>query len=100
MGVSSKTIDVLEEIAALPIDTVIPGHGPVVSKDQTAKITSYLRDLSTAIHSAINEGKNLEELVTDSRFECFYETKPDYWSTIIQRNIISYLKRFRNISIN
>lgn len=91
MGVSSKTIDILKEVAVLPFDTVIPGHGPVVSKDQTLKITSYLKDLSSAIHSAINEGKNLDDLVTDSRFKCFYETKPDYWSTIIQRqyNLIS-----------
>lgn len=96
LGVSSKTIEILEEIPALPIDTVIPGHGPVISKGQTVKITEYLNDLSAIIRLLIKEGESLDELITDPRFKNFYETKPDYWSTIIQRQYSLISKEIQN----
>ncbi len=85
MGVSSKTIEILEEVCTLPVITVIPGHGPVISKRHTIEITKYLKDLTATIHSSIVEGRDLDEIETDSGFKRFYVTKPDYWSTIIQR---------------
>ena len=85
MGVSNKTIEILEEICTLPVVTVIPGHGPIISKRLTKEITKYLKDLTSTIHSSIVEGSNLDEIQTDSRFNGFYVTKPDYWSIIIQR---------------
>ncbi len=90
-GISSKTIDILEQISSSPIETTIPGHGPVINKEQTTRITKYLRDFNIIIRSSINEGLSLDELINDSRFTTFYDTKPDYWSTIIQRqyNLIS-----------
>ena len=85
MGVSRKTIEILEEICSLPVNTVIPGHGPVINRKEAIEITKYLKDLTNTIHSSINEGRDLYEIETDSRFKEFYVTKPDYWATIIQR---------------
>jgi len=96
MGVSSKTIEILEEISALPVVTVIPGHGPIVSKSQTIKVTKYLKKLSAIIHSSIIEGKNLDEIETDSKFKKFYDAKPDCWSTIIQRQYNLILEEIQN----
>jgi glyoxylase-like metal-dependent hydrolase (beta-lactamase superfamily II) len=90
-GVCKKTIDILEGIAELPVTTVIPGHGPVVSKDQVIRITQFLRKLDTIIRTSIEKKQTLGGLLADSRLNNFYKTRPEYWTTIIERqyNLIS-----------
>ena len=94
MGVSKKTIEILEEICTLPVITVIPGHGPVISKKQVIEITKYLKDLTNAIHTSIVEGRDLDEIENDSKFKEFYITKPDYWPVIIQRQYELIMEEF------
>lgn len=55
-------IDAIEIVEVIDFDVLIPGHGPVGTKEDAAEHRRYLEALYEAVLSAAREGKTLEEM--------------------------------------
>lgn len=54
---------ILERIEALDIQTVVPGHGSVGTRDDVATLREYLGDMETLVSEAIVRGEAMEQAV-------------------------------------
>lgn len=66
---------VFETLLALDFDTLIPGHGPCVGKDEIKKHLHFFRDLKRATQSAIAVGKPCDAIEVPSGF---YEVSEEH----------------------
>jgi glyoxylase-like metal-dependent hydrolase (beta-lactamase superfamily II) len=55
-------IEAVREVEALDFDILVPGHGPVGSKQDATDHRRYLEDLHAAVLEAARAGKSLEEM--------------------------------------
>lgn len=60
-----KSLDFLE---TLDVDHIIPGHGPVVTKDYIAKQRSFIYEWLGAVAQGIAKGWSMEECVANISF--------------------------------
>lgn len=51
----------IETVLSLDIDTVVPGHGEVGTREELAEYLEFLRDLQTETAAAIEEGQSLQQ---------------------------------------
>jgi cyclase len=58
----------LEQVRALDVDHVLPGHGPVTTTDYVATQRSVLLDWTTAVADAIAKGWSREETIARVNF--------------------------------
>lgn len=69
-GADTKNwISFLEEVLNWDIDTVIPGHGPVGSREHLKREVEYLQDLRAEVFAAIQAGKTEEEVIHTVKME-------------------------------
>lgn len=55
-------IEAIEEVEAMDFDILVPGHGPLGTKEDAADHRRYLEDLHAAVLEAARAGKSLEEM--------------------------------------
>lgn len=55
-------IEAIKRVEALDFDILIPGHGPMGTKQDAADHRAYLEDLHDAVLSAARAGQSLEEM--------------------------------------
>lgn len=54
--------DILEQIEALDVQTVVPGHGPVGARRDVAVMRQYLCDMTTLVSEAIVRGETEDQI--------------------------------------
>jgi cyclase len=59
----AQWLDALERIRSLDVDLIVPGHGPVVTKQYLDVQRSHLMEWKTAVATAIAKGWSREETV-------------------------------------
>ncbi|MEP7372211.1 MAG: MBL fold metallo-hydrolase [Chitinophagaceae bacterium] len=60
-----KWLTVLDTMAAWDIQTVVPGHGELCTKETLKKQRAYLADMLQQVRTGIKAGKSKEELVKE-----------------------------------
>lgn len=55
-------IDAVEKVEAMDFDILIPGHGPVGTKDDAVAFRQYMEQLYAAVLKAAREGQSLEQM--------------------------------------
>ncbi|NPD89289.1 MAG: MBL fold metallo-hydrolase [Asgard group archaeon] len=69
-GNPDKWIESFEEILKLDVEKIIPGHGPIVSKEYVKEQLEFMKELKKTVLKAISEGKKPEEVeVPDYPYE-------------------------------
>lgn len=53
-------VESLEQLAAMEVETVVPGHGPVAGRRAILGQIRYLKDLQAAVAEALRQGLDLE----------------------------------------
>lgn len=61
---SQQFIANLSKVDAIDIQTIIPGHGNIVTKDQIGVISQYLQHLNMKVASSLEKGESLEQLLS------------------------------------
>ena len=56
-------IRALEEYLALDVDTIIPGHGPLLTKAFVQDRLDFMRKVRTVMQECISQGKSEEEVL-------------------------------------
>jgi cyclase len=64
----AQWLDALERIRTLDVDLIVPGHGPVVTKQYLDVQRSHLMEWKTAVATAIAKGWTREETVAGVSF--------------------------------
>lgn len=64
-------IAALGRIAKLPVQRVVPGHGPVVTLDAVAQLRAYLLELDAEVRRLYARGASLPEAVTEARLPAY-----------------------------
>lgn len=81
-------INGLEEILKLDIETVIPGHGPIVMKDEIEIYVNFLRDLREETIITLENNHGIEQM----KIPPFYEDNtPESW---VKKETLSFFYRF------
>ena len=58
-------IAVCDKVAGLAVDAIVPGHGPVGSKDDLREMRGYLKSIHEQARAAFDAGRSQEEATTD-----------------------------------
>ncbi|MDH4271615.1 MAG: MBL fold metallo-hydrolase [Candidatus Aminicenantes bacterium] len=77
-------ISYLKSVAGCDIETVIPGHGNVSSRDELKKASRYLENLWTEVKAARERGLTLEEAQKNVTMQT-YKSLP--WAELLPLNI-------------
>ncbi|NMG44088.1 MBL fold metallo-hydrolase [Aromatoleum toluvorans] len=64
-------IAALGRIARLPVQRVVPGHGPVVTLDAVAQLRAYLLELEAEVRRLYASGASLPEAVAEARLPAY-----------------------------
>ncbi len=64
-------IDAIKRVEALDFDILVPGHGPVATKEDAVEIRRYLEALYGAVLSAARAGESLEEMQQSIKLDAF-----------------------------
>jgi glyoxylase-like metal-dependent hydrolase (beta-lactamase superfamily II) len=84
----------LQSLRAMPIETIVPGHGPAGSLRIVAQVERYLADLDARARSLLKAGAPLSEVPDASNLPDFATW--DQYDTVHRRNAaIVYLRRER-----
>ena len=62
-GHAGSWIDVLRRVEGLEIDTLIPGHGYLGTKDDVTSLREYLEELHAAVTECFNNGATEEQAI-------------------------------------
>jgi len=55
-------VRILDRLLELPVDTIVPGHGPLSTKKEMRDFRDYLVDFTGQVKAMIAQGKTLEEV--------------------------------------
>ncbi len=99
-GLNEKTISVLKQIEKLNIDTVIPGHGQVVSLKEVSNTVEYFDDLFREMKLMFRENIEPDSSILEERLVEFYnksitnwvETIRQQYKTIVQEQTINEIE--------
>lgn len=64
-GPHENWIEAIDQILAMDIDTVVPGHGPVTDKKGVAKVKEYIQHVETQSRLRYDAGLSVEEAIQD-----------------------------------
>ena len=64
-GPHENWIAALDQVLAMDIDTVVPGHGPVTDKKGVAKVQDYIRHVERQSRLRYDAGLSVEEAIQD-----------------------------------
>lgn len=62
-GNPEEWIQILDHVETLDLRTVVPGHGPVGTLEDCARVRQYIRDILAAAREAARAGKSAEEMM-------------------------------------
>jgi cyclase len=54
----------LTQLRKMPVNTIVPGHGPVCDKEATHVLSEYIRDLRAAVRRSFQMGRSKSETST------------------------------------
>ena len=87
-------VSALKSLHAMPIETIVPGHGPAGSMRIVAQVERYLADLDARARTLLQAGAPLSEVPDASNLPDFATW--DQYDTVHRRNAaIVYLRRER-----
>lgn len=91
-GPHENWIAALDEVLAMDIDTVVPGHGPITDKKGVAKVKDYIQHVETQSRLRYEAGMKVEEAIQDIALGEF-----DDWGGAerIVPNVLYFYRRFR-----
>ncbi len=55
-------MNAFEAILKMPVETIVPGHGPLCDKEEIQKQLAYFRELETWIQKQLSKGRTLREV--------------------------------------
>ena len=90
-GFPLKWAALLEKMATWDVETFVPGHGPLGSKDDLSIEATYIRTLEDMVHQVVQSGGTVEDALRKTLPPPF-----DAWQAIGQRfeaNVRSSFKR-------
>ena len=90
-GPHENWIAALDEVLAMDIDTVVPGHGPITDKKGVAKVKDYIQHVETQSRLRYEAGMKVEEAIQDIALGEF-----DEWGGAerIVPNVLYFYRRF------
>jgi glyoxylase-like metal-dependent hydrolase (beta-lactamase superfamily II) len=62
-------IESLKRVEAMDFDILVPGHGPLGTKDDVRAYRGYMEELYTAVLEAVRAGKSVDEMKQSIRLE-------------------------------
>ena len=93
-----QLIKTLEFLGTLDVDFIVPGHGPVVTKDYLVEQKSFIYEWIAAVGNGIKKGWNLDECIKNISFADRYPMdigQPEMMEYVQRTNVIkcyNYLK--------
>jgi cyclase len=90
-GPHENWVAALDEVLAMDIDTVVPGHGPITDKKGVAKVKDYIQHVETQSRLRYEAGMKVEEAIQDIALGEF-----DDWGGAerIVPNVLYFYRRF------
>jgi len=76
--------DALRSLQALPVDVIVPGHGPAGSKRVITQVERYLDQLTTRVRALLKAGAPLSEVPDSTALPDFASW--DQYDTVHRRN--------------
>lgn len=64
-GPLSNWIKALDQILALDVEIIVPGHGPIVDKEGVRQVKAYWEYMDAAIQTGFSAGKSAVQTATD-----------------------------------
>ncbi len=92
LELTNRVLEVVRESEEIPANTVVPGHGPAISKGHMIKIREYFENLFEVMKKLYREGKKPEELSENNKLEKFYDNKLESWEQIIKQQYTTVVK--------
>lgn len=81
---SLNSLEQMENILAMDIDTFVPGHGPVVDKEYAKRTYNYLTEMKSKLTILKEQNISTEDAIVHQSLPNFYETKiPDFLSKVV-----------------
>lgn len=68
-GFMPDLITAIDKVGELDFDILVPGHGPLGTKQDAADHGQYIKDLKAEVEKAVAEGKSLEEMKTSIKMK-------------------------------
>lgn len=65
---------ILERVELLDIETIVPGHGEVCSKQELREVKTYLADIAALAEEAVRSGKSLDQIQVPEAYRSWYFT--------------------------
>ena len=76
---SLNSLEQMENILAMDINTFVPGHGPVVDKDYVLRTYTYLTEMKSKLAQLKERNVPMDEAIIHPTLPVFYEAKvPDF----------------------
>ncbi len=85
LGLNQQTLDILKKIEQLPIETIIPGHGPAVSLNYVSEVRTYFESLFEVMKFLYKKEKQSEEIAITEQLQEFYDEQLENWESIIKQ---------------
>jgi cyclase len=94
-GPHENWVTALDQIMAMDVDTVVPGHGPITDKRGVAKVKEYIQHVEKQSRLRFDSGMSVEEAIQDIALGEF-----DDWGGAerIVPNVLYFYRRFRGES--
>ena len=92
-GPHENWIEAIDQLLAMDIDYVVPGHGPVTDKKGVAKVKEYLQHVEREARARYDAGMTLEDAIQDISLGEFED-----WGGAerIVANVLYFYRRFAN----
>jgi cyclase len=71
---SKQWLSALNQLRKMPVEVIVPGHGPVCDREATHPLSDYIRDIRAMVRKSFQAGRSKSETssaVIPELFECF-----------------------------
>lgn len=72
-----RWIQALKDIMKMPVQTIVPGHGPICDKREVQAYINFMEDVRSKMIAMINAGKTPDEIAKDEGYPSFYSKFAD-----------------------
>jgi glyoxylase-like metal-dependent hydrolase (beta-lactamase superfamily II) len=70
-------LQALKDIMKMPVDTIVPGHGPICDKSEVQAYIDFIETVKKRMTNMIDAGKRDQEITKDEGYPKFYSKSSD-----------------------
>ncbi|NPE06779.1 MAG: MBL fold metallo-hydrolase [Asgard group archaeon] len=84
-GLDESIVGIYDEVAKFKPKTIIPGHGPITDLPYMKEAGAYFKKLFKSLREMYDTGVKPTEVASYKDLPEFYDEKPDYWDSALER---------------